>query len=462
MATPANITDSTLPTVALVGRVNVGKSTLFNRLTESDKAIVSAVAGTTRTRNIATVDWRGKNFRLVDTGGLTFDENVPLENDIIKQTEIAVAEANLVIFVVDVSEGLLPQEKELARKLRTKYKNKPLLLVANKADNENLRLQIHNKEWLSLGLKEPIPVSAQNGSGTGDLLDKIFSVLTKTKKNPKQIKENKIQPIKVALVGKPNVGKSSLFNKLIGEERVIVSPMPHTTREPHDTLVDVDGQPIVFIDTAGIRKKTKVSGELERFGIGKSIETIDKSDIVLLLLDASEPITDQDKQLGGLLREHTKSVIIVVNKWDLAEENDDSFRNSVKKLIYKYFPHLDFAPIIFVSAKNEYRVHQIFPMIARAWKERQIEIPESTLREFIKYTVRKHLPSRGMGVRHPEILGMSQLGTNPPVFELLIKHKTSVNISYVHFVENRLREQFGFFATPIIIKLSKMKKTLIN
>lgn len=161
-----------------------------------------------------------------------------------------------------------------------------------------------------------------------------------------------------------------------------------------------------------------------------------------------------------MLREHTKSVVIVVNKWDLAEDNDDAFRNDVKKLIYKYFPHLDFAPIVFVGAKTEYRVHQIFPLIMRAWKERHIEIPENTLKNFIQHTVRKHLPSRGIGVRHPEILGMSQLGTNPPVFEMLIKHKTSVNISYVHFVENRLREQFGFFAAPIIIKLSKMKKQL--
>lgn len=458
MSTPAKIIDLDLPIVALIGRVNVGKSTLFNKLTETNKAIVSSIPGTTRTSNAGIVNWRGKNFRIIDTGGLTFDETVPLENDIIRQTEIAIKEADLIIFVTDITEGLYPQEKELAKKILTKNKEKPLIFVTNKADNPALRMQTHDREWLRLGLGEPLPLSAQNGTGTGDLLDKIFTVLNKLKRRPKKVKE--YNPIKVAIVGKPNVGKSTLFNKLIGEERVIVSAMPHTTREPHDTLVEADGQPILFVDTAGIRKKTKVSGELEKFGIGKSIEIIDRSDIVLFIVDAAEPITDQDQQLAGLLREHTKSVIIVVNKWDTADANDDAFRNDVKKDIYHRFPHLDFAPIIFISAETEYRVHQIFPLIMRAWKERHTVIPANALREFIQHTVRRHLPSRGKGVHHPEVLDMLQLGTNPPVFEMRIKNKTSVNISYVRFVENRLREQYGFFAVPIIMKLSKMKKII--
>jgi len=456
MSTPAKIVDLELPVVALVGRVNVGKSTIFNRLTESNKALVSNVAGTTRTRNVGLAVWRGKHIRVVDTGGLTFSEDVPLEEDIIKQTQAALKEADVIVFVTDIKEGLLPQEKELAKLLKSKKKNCPVIFVANKADSPVDRSLKYERDWLKLGLGEPLAISAENGSGLGELMEKIFTNLKKTLKKPQQLPD--IEPIKVALLGKPNVGKSSLFNKLIGEERVIVNDMPHTTREPHDTLVEVDDQHILFIDTAGIRRKAKVSGVLERMGIGKSIETMKRADIVLFLLDTSSPITDQDQQLGGLLRESTKSVIIVVNKWDLSEDNTDSFRNDVKEKILKYFPHISYAPIVFVSAKTSYRIHQIFPLIKQAWDERHIELSEETCEEFIRYVTKKHLPSRGKGVHHPKILGFRQINVNPPIFELFIKYKTSLNISYVHYLENRLRERFSFFASPIIIKLTKTKR----
>lgn len=446
--------EANLPTVALIGRVNVGKSTLFNRLTGSNKALVSKIPGTTRTRNIAAVNWRGRNFRLVDTGGLTFSDKVPLEKEIIKQSELALTEADLIVFLTDAQTGLLPQERELAKRIiRQKEK---VIFVANKADNERWREEARNPEWLKLGLGEPFPVSASSGAGTGDLLDLIFSRLGKTAKRPKKIKA--IPAIKVAIIGKPNVGKSSLFNQLIGKEQVIVSDMPHTTREPHDTLVLYEKQPILFVDTAGIRRKAKVSGELEQIGVSKSIYMIEKSDIVLLLLDTGEPIAHQDQQLGGLLREHTKSVIIVVNKWDLAEDNEDHFRNEVKTLVYKSFPHLDFAPVVFVSAKTQYRVHQIFPLLIRAWNERHTTVPEDELQAFWKKVVREHRPARGKGTRHPTVLGFRQLRDNPPMFEMLIKAKTSLHYSYVHYIENRLREHFGFFATPIVIKLTKVKR----
>ncbi len=454
MTTPAEIIDLNLPSVALVGRVNVGKSTLFNKILGRNKALVSKIAGTTRTRNIDTVSWRGNNFRLIDTGGLTFSDDIPLEKEIIRQTEIALDEADLIVFLVDIQAGILPQEKELARRL-IKDKNK-IIFVANKADNKKLLEQTTEQEFLKLGLGEPFAVSAASGVNVGDLLDLISKKLIKAKRRPKKAK--KVNYIKVALIGKPNVGKSTLFNGLIGKEEVVVSNLPHTTREPFDTLVQYEKQPILFVDTAGIRRKTKVSGELERGGIGKSIQTIKKSDIVLLLLDTSEPISHQDQQLGGLLRENTKSVVIVVNKWDLAEDNADQFRNEVKKRIYATFPHLDFAPIIFISAKSQYRIHQIFPLITRAWKERHTVIPKNELESFWKKATHDHRPSRGKGTRHPQVLGFKQLHNNPPIFEMLIKAKTSVHFSYVHYIENRLREQFGFFATPIVIKLTKVKK----
>lgn len=456
MATPAKIVDLGLPTVIFVGRVNVGKSTLFNKIMEQNQAMVSSIPGTTRTNNFGIATWRGKNFQVVDTGGLTFDEDVPLEKDIIEQTEAAFKIADIIVFVVDLQSGLLPQEKELAKKIAKKYKDKQIILVGNKADNNAWRAQSYDREWLRLGLGDPLPLSAKNSSGIGDLLDKIFKLTNKTPRRPKQAKD--FNPIRVTIMGKPNVGKSSLFNSLIGQDRVIVSDMPHTTREPHDTLVEYEGQHITFIDTAGIRRKSKVSGELERLGIGKSISAIEKSDIVLLVLDAAEPITDQDQQLAGLLREQTRSVIIVINKWDKADENDDAFRNEVKEKIYKKFPHLDFAPIIFVSAQTHYRVHQIFPLIIRAWNERQTVVDKESLREFIKKATRKHLPSRGKGVHHPKIAGFSQLHNNPPIFEMLIRANTSMHFSYVHYLENRLREEYGFYAAPIVIKMTKLKR----
>jgi GTP-binding protein len=456
MATPAKIIDNDLPVVALVGRVNVGKSTLFNKILEENKAIVSDIPGTTRTRNIGIANWRGKNFTLVDTGGLTFADNIELEDEIIKQTEIAIAEADLIVFVTDVQSGILPQERELSRRLIAQ-KNK-IIFVANKADSEYMRADVHNAEWLKLGFGQPFAVSAANGSNIGNLLDEIFKRLGKASKRPKKLK--KVAPIKVALIGKPNVGKSSLFNDLIGKEEVIVSNIAHTTREPHDTLVEVDGKPINFVDTAGIRRKARVSGELEQAGIGKSLSMIKKADIVLLVLDASEPITSQDQQLAGLLRENTRSTIIVINKWDLAEENSDEFRNTTKERIYADFPHLDFAPIVFTSAKTKYKVHQIFPLIFRAWEERHTIIPEDELQEFIKNTTKEHRPSRGKGTRHPQIMGFRQLHNNPPLFEMLIKFKTSVHFSYVRYIENRLRERFGFFASPIVIKLTKLRRNV--
>jgi GTPase len=456
MATLAKIVDNNLPTAVLVGRVNVGKSTLFNCLTETTHALVSTIPGTTRTRNIGQVRWRGRQFRLIDTGGLTFDQSVPLENEIIAQTDIALKEADLVLFVVDMQGDLLPQEKELAKKLMTKFGAKNIMLIGNKADSATERNRMYDADWLKLGLGEPMPVSAVNGSNIGDLLDKIYKHMGKASKRPKTAPEK--PALKIAIIGKPNVGKSSFFNKLIGEDRVIVSDMPHTTREPHDTLVNVDGDLIVFIDTAGIRRKTKVSGDLERQGIGKSLDAIRRADLVLFLLDTSEPITDQDKQLGGFLEEHAKSAIIVVNKWDLAEDNEDSFRNSVREKVYRSFPHLDYAPVVFASALTGYRVHQIFPVIKQAVECKKIIVPQKELDEFMRNIVKVHRPSKGKGVRHPKILGLTQVNSNPPVFEIAIKQKTSLHISYVQFLKKHLREKYGFFASPVIIKMRKVKR----
>ena len=482
MATPAKIIDQKLPTITLVGRVNVGKSTLFNKIIEQNRAIVSSIPGTTRTRNIGVVSWRGKQFTLVDTGGLTFSDEIPLEKEIIEQTELGIKEADLILFVVDIQAGLLPQERQLANRL-IKDKSR-IIFVANKADSERLRMNAHEADWHKLGLGEPFPVSAANGSNVGNLLDEVFNRLGKARpmgkagKKPRTLKEQKV--IKIAMIGKPNVGKSSLFNDLVGKKEVIVSDMPHTTREPHDTLVEVDGKALLFVDTAGIRRKSNVSGELEKAGIGKSIDAVKRADIVLLVLDASQPITVQDQQLGGFLRENTKSTIIVLNKWDLVEEQQkrvarlgqekgevtliskdtDAYKNDFKQNIYASFPHLDFAPIIFTSAKTKYKIHLLFPIIFRAWEERHTIVPEADLKEFFKKVIKEHRPSRGKGTKHPDVVSFHQLHNNPPLFEMMIKFQTSIHFSYVRYMENKLREKFGFFAAPIVIKLTKLKRKI--
>jgi GTP-binding protein len=295
----------------------------------------------------------------------------------------------------------------------------------------------------------------------GDFLDTLLTDLNKLPIRPKKIKDQ-TDVITVSLFGKPNVGKSSLFNKLIGQDKVIVSDIAHTTREPHDTTLEYEHEgkkhELKFIDTAGIRRKTKVSGELEREGIRRSIVSASHSDVILVVLDGSEPIATQDMQLGGLIEKRSKGVIILINKWDLAEDNTDEFRNDVKKMIYAHFPHLNFAPILFVSGKTGYKVQQIFPLIIQIATSRQIEVPQKLLDKFLERATKAHKPARGKGTRQPKVLGIRQLNANPPVFEMTVKLKTSIHRSYVNYIENKLREQFGFFGTPIVIKLTKSKK----
>lgn len=464
MATPIIRDDQNLPVIALVGRVNVGKSTLFNKLIEENKAIVSDIAGTTRTVNEGVILWRGRYIKIIDTGGLTFTDDIPLEDDILAQSRKAMQEADIVLFVTDAQDGILHQEMQLAKELR-RLKDTPVYVVANKVDSARKESAIDFESYFKLGLGEPHIISATNGRNVGDFLDVLYKKLGTAKRRPKKIKELKKPAIQLAIIGKPNVGKSSLFNKLIGEDKVIVSDMAHTTREPHDTLVmyeekvgkKTEKQHINIIDTAGIRRKARVHGFLERSGIHKTIQTIEQSDMVLFVIDGSEPISSQDRQLGGLLEKRAKSVIIILNKWDLAEDNSDSNRQFVKKHIYSHFPHLKFAPIVFTSGKTGYSVHKLFPMIMHVWRARHTEIPNAALEYFLKPVLKKHLPSRGKGTRKPKVLGMRQIGSAPPVFEMFIKYRTSLHRSYVNYIENRLREQFDFLGTPIIIKLKKMK-----
>lgn len=470
-----------LPTIALVGRVNVGKSTLFNKIIESQKAIISDIPGTTRTNNEGIMLWRGREVRVIDTGGLTFDDGVLFEDDILKQSEKAMKMADVIVFVLDAKVGPLPQEFDLAKILRKKT-HKPVLVVANKVDNKRVAANLTEPAWYKLGMGEPFPLSATNGRNVGDFLDVVFDHLPKEEDTEEDTLPAREDILQISLIGKPNVGKSSLFNKLIGEDKVIVSDMAHTTREPHDTMVEYSyeqlesriseedpdeiinervtkKQIVNFIDTAGIRRKSSVKGFLERQGIHKSIESLEKSELILFVIDGSQPITSQDMQLGGLIERRSKSVIILINKWDLAEDTTDIARKAIKKKIYSYFPHLDFAEIVFVSGKTGTGVHNIFPLITRTAEARNTKIPVKALEHFLTRVTKEHRPARGKGTRHPKLMGIRQINVGPPVFEIFVKYRTSLHRSYINYLENRLREQFNFFGTPIVIKLTKMKRS---
>ncbi|OGH64113.1 MAG: ribosome biogenesis GTPase Der [Candidatus Magasanikbacteria bacterium RIFCSPHIGHO2_01_FULL_41_23] len=465
MATPTTKPTRNLPIAVIIGRANVGKSSLFNRVIEDSKALVSNVAGTTRTNNEGEVLWRGKNIKIIDTGGQDTAENEFFAEEILAQADSALQLADAIVFVADTQVGILPQELELIKKIRQRFlgKNIPIIFVANKCDKPKYELEIYNQEWLGLGLGSPLAVSAASGRGVGDFLDVLYTALGKKNKRPKilSLVEPK-NPLRVALIGKPNVGKSSLFNKLIGEEKVIVSPIAHTTRESFDTTLVYEADKIkhhiTFVDTAGIRRKSRVEGGLENQGVHKSLESIERSDIVLLVLDANEALSSQDLQLGGLLERHSRSVIIVLNKWDLTDDVSDAHRQDVKEKIYQHFPHLKFAPIVMVSGKTGYRVHQIFPLLLEVNAARKTIIDSKELDEFFRTIKRLHKPAKGKGTRQPGLLGLSQINAAPPIFELFIKYQTSLHLSYVHFIENKLREQFNFIGAPIVIKLTKMKR----
>ncbi len=447
--------DKTIPAVAIVGRTNVGKSTLFNRIVGKNKAMTSGERGTTRTSNIDTFIWRGRTFRIIDTGGIDFDKNVPLEVEIKKQIEIALEQAQAIIFLVDAKEGLMPQEKEWARNLR--QSKLPVFLIGNKADNPAGRSQLQNPEWLKLGLGEPLAVSAVSGSGVGDLLDVVIKKLKGAKS---ATLETKKKAIRVSIIGRPNVGKSTLFNSLIGEERVIISPVAHTTRESHDTLILKDDEPFLFVDTAGIRRRAHVQAGLEKMGVKQTVNSIMASDVVLLILDIEEPFNAQDKNLINLIGKKHKGLIIILNKWDLvaeAEASEEELRDQFLEQVSGYFPFLRYTPIIFVSAKTHLRVHKIFELIKTVAANRERIIDEEELRKFLLYLTKKHLPTRGKGTRYPKIYSLRQIAAMPPTFEVTIKQKTSLQESYLKYIVNELHKNYDFSGTPVIVYARKIK-----
>ena len=444
------------PLVVIFGRTNVGKSTLFNRLTESEKALTSKIEGTTRDSNADSVEWRGKNFELVDTGGI-IDETSELilgkkkvkagdiDSKVQKQALNFIKKSDLVLFLVDAKVGLLPQDELMAKYLKRR-REKKVLLVANKVDD--FKKSGETAQFNKLGLGEPFPVSAATGSGTGDLLDLILKKI----RAPKSVEEESPDHIPVCILGKPNVGKSSLLNSFLGEEKVIVSDIPHTTREPQNIEINYQDQTITLVDTAGISKKAPRSKDLEKEGIERSLKSLRKSQIALLVIDTSEGITHQDCRLVEKITEIGKSLIVIANKWDLIDPKDSK---AYTTYIQNKFPFAVWAPIQFISAKNGRKVPKILDLILEARDSREKKLSQSQLDKFLNRVVKIHPPAKSKGIKPPYIYKITQSGINPPSFEIKIGPKDNLHFSYVNFIKNKLRERFKLSATPIKIYVKK-------
>ena len=438
-----------LPIVAIVGRANVGKSTLWNRLTEGGHALVSDVPHTTRDRNYAPVIWRGTKIEAVDTGGLDAEQGSEIGRGILRHAEIAIREADLVLFLVDAKNGVMPRDADLVR--RARRINPRILLVANKTDNpRNLGAALSKEMW-SLGLGEPIPCSAATGRGIGDLLDRVFHELIKRGNLPQPITE--LAGLRLVIMGRPNVGKSSIVNSILGEERVIVSAVAHTTREPMDTLLEWNGEPVTLVDTAGMRKRARVESGLEDEGIERNRQALGRADVAFLVLDAVEDPKRQDKHLAGLLKDETKGLAIILNKWDLVDDKTTRTGQEVEARIRGSFPFLWWAPVVFVSAKTNLRTEKLLDLAMRIREERRRTITYNALQKFLKMMIAKNPPLAEAGTMSPYIHDVAQIGIEPPRFLITVRgHKATLHKNWLRYFENRLREKFGFSGTPIVLK----------
>ena len=427
------------PVVAVVGRPNVGKSTLFNVLAGERIAIVKDTPGVTRDRIYADASWLDHNFTLIDTGGIEPDSKDIILSQMREQAQIAIDTADVILFLTDVRQGLLDADDKVADLLRRS--GKPVVLVVNKVDSfEKFMPDVY--EFYNLGIGEPVPISAASMLGIGDMLDEVIRHFPK-----KSGEEEEDDRPKVAIIGKPNVGKSSLVNRLLGENRVIVSDIAGTTRDAVDTAIRYNGEEYVFIDTAGLRRKSKVKEDLERYSIIRAVTAVERADVTLLVIDATEGVTEQDAKIAGIAHDRGKGIVIVVNKWDAVEKDDKTMQKHTER-IRQILSFLPYAVIMFISAKTGQRTGKIFDMIRMVMENNSMRISTGVLNEIVTEAVAMQQPPSDKGKRL-KIYYSTQVSVKPPTFVIFVNEKQLMHFSYVRYLENRIRDAFGFRGTSL-------------
>jgi len=427
------------PIVAVVGRPNVGKSTLFNRLAGERISIVQDTPGVTRDRIYADAQWLQYSFTLIDTGGMEIGAEDVIQKQILQQAQIAIETADVILFVVDGKQGLTDEDKQVANLLRRTQK--PTVLAVNKLD----KLQqdsLHAYEFYELALGEPFPISAGQALGLGELLDEIVRHFSEY-----DFSEPEEEIIRTAIIGKPNVGKSSLINKILGEERLIVSDVPGTTRDAIDSYTEINGQKYVWIDTAGMRRKSKIKEEIERFSIIRAVAAVERCDVAVLLIDANEGVTEQDAKIAGIAHERGKAAIIAVNKWDSIEKNDKTM-NQYLKDIGNNLAYMSYAPKIFISAKTGQRLSRLFEMVQTVYQNYALRISTGVLNDVLIEATAMQQPPADKG-RQLKLYYITQASVKPPTFVIFVNDRELFHFSYRRYIENQLREAFGFVGTPI-------------
>lgn len=437
------------PIVAIVGRPNVGKSTLFNVLAGEMISIVKDTPGVTRDRIYAEVNWLNKDFTLIDTGGIEPDSKDIILSQMREQAQIAIDTADVIIFLVDVRQGLVDSDSKVADMLRRS--GKPVVLVVNKVDNFN-KFMTDVYEFYNLGIGDPQPISAASRLGLGDMLDHVTQLFPENKNHEGEEDERP----RIAIVGKPNVGKSSIINKLLGEDRVIVSDIAGTTRDAIDTAIKYHGKEYVFIDTAGLRRKSKIKEELEKYSIIRTVAAVERADVVLMVIDAVEGVTDQDAKIAGIAHERGKGVIIVVNKWDAIEKHDKTMYEYERRVrdVLAYMPY---AEIMYVSAATGQRLNKLYDMIDVVIENSTLRIQTGVLNEIMAEAVALQQPPSDKGKRL-KLYYITQVAVKPPTFVIFVNDKELMHFSYTRYLENRIRSAFGFKGTPLKFFIRERKE----
>lgn len=436
------------PIVAIVGRPNVGKSTLFNTLVGERVSIVKDFPGVTRDRIYADVNWLNYNFTMIDTGGIEPESKDMMLSYMRQQAETAIETADVILFVVDVRQGLVDADAKVADMLRRSQK--PVILTVNKVDNFD-KFMTDVYEFYNLGIGDPIPVSASSKLGIGDLLDEVVKNF-----NEDMLDEEEDERPRIAIVGKPNVGKSSIINRLLGEDRVIVSDVAGTTRDAIDTAVKYHGKEYVFVDTAGLRRKNKIKEDIERYSIIRTVTAVEKSDVVVIVIDAKEGVTEQDAKIAGIAHERGKGIIVAVNKWDSIEKND--------KTVYKYednirqiLSFMPYASIIYISALTGQRMHKLFEQIETVIQNQTLRIQTGVLNEIMMEAVALQQPPSDKGKRL-KLYYITQVAVKPPTFVIFVNDKELMHFSYTRYIENKIREAFGFAGTSLKFIIRERKE----